>query len=81
MARATILLLSVLLLLPVILAPSGVPKSEMYRGITREAGSFAFMGRRVLLEEASGDIDILFFGARRCCGRRSMGTPLSRRFR
>lgn len=59
---AMILLMGLLLLLPVILAVVGLPsKAEMYRGITREAGSFAFMGHEFF--EEKGDIDMLFFGA------------------
>jgi hypothetical protein len=57
-----ILLLSGVIGLPVLLRLVGLPsRADMYRGVTREAGDFAYM-RRVFFEE-QGQLDMLFFGA------------------
>jgi hypothetical protein len=54
--------LVVLLTLPVTLFWIGYPsKSELYRGVTREAGTFETMGRAFF--EEKGDVDLLVFGS------------------
>jgi hypothetical protein len=57
-----IAMLTTLLALPVILYGIGLPpKAELYRGITREAGTFEAMGRAFFEEQ--GDVDVLVFGS------------------